>query len=137
MPQRMSTRCAANLAIDCSFQRNAVSRAGRFFPIVFFYRILTGHSGSRAYEPLIGRNDIMKKTISMYWPLAIVVPLAAAAYLHICGDAASHGSQAPLAADQLTAELARAVSYGMVGDATKLPAKPMRAVTSVPVAQAS
>ncbi|RDJ99019.1 hypothetical protein [Paraburkholderia lacunae] len=78
----------------------------------------------------------MKKTISVYWPLVIVVPLAAAAYLHLCGDT-SHGSQAPLAADQLTAELARAVSYGMVGDVKTLPAKPMRAVASMPVAQAS
>ncbi|WP_341315020.1 hypothetical protein WN982_07030 [Paraburkholderia sp. IMGN_8] len=79
----------------------------------------------------------MKKTISVYWPFAIVVPLAAAAYLHICGDAASRAPQAPLAADQLTAELARAVSYGMVGDAATLPAKPVRAVTSLPLAQAS
>jgi hypothetical protein len=79
----------------------------------------------------------MKKTISVYWPLALVVPLAAAAYLHICGNAASRASQAPLAADQLTAELARAVSYGMVDAAATLPAKPMRAVTTMPIAQAS
>lgn len=79
----------------------------------------------------------MKKTISVYWPLAIVVPLAAAAYLHICGDAASRASQAPLAADQLTAELARAVSYGMVGNATTLPAKPTRAATAMSPAEAS
>jgi hypothetical protein len=67
----------------------------------------------------------MKKTISVYWPLAIVVPLAAAAYLHICGNAA-----------QLTAELARAVSYGMIDAASTLPAKPMRAAT-MPLAEAS
>ena len=79
----------------------------------------------------------MKKTISVYWPLAIVVPLAAAAYLHICGDAASRASQAPLAADQLTAELARAVSYGMVDNTTTLPAKPMHTVTAMPAAEAS
>ncbi|MFC6313333.1 hypothetical protein E2553_00730 [Paraburkholderia dipogonis] len=79
----------------------------------------------------------MKKTISVYWPLAIVVPLAAAAYLHICGDAASRVPQAPLAADQLTAELARAVSYGMIDDASTLRAKPMRAATAMPVAEAS
>ncbi|MFM0171920.1 hypothetical protein [Paraburkholderia sediminicola] len=79
----------------------------------------------------------MKKTISVYWPLAIVVPLAAAAYLHICGDAASRASQAPLAADQFTAELARAVSYGMIDDATTQPAKPMRAATVMPIAEAS
>ncbi|WP_323043880.1 hypothetical protein [Paraburkholderia sp.] len=79
----------------------------------------------------------MKKTISVYWPLAIVVPLAAAACVHIGGDAASRASQAPLAADQLTAELARAVSYGMVGNATALPAKPARAATAMPPAEAS
>jgi hypothetical protein len=79
----------------------------------------------------------MKKTISVYWPLAIVVPLAAAAFLHICGDAASRASQVPLAADQLTAELARAVSYGMVDDPSALPAKPMRAVRAMPLAEAS
>ncbi|WNC91119.1 hypothetical protein RI103_07140 [Paraburkholderia sp. FT54] len=79
----------------------------------------------------------MKKTISGYWPLAIVVPLAAAAYLHICGNAASRASQAPLAAGQFAAELARAVSYGMIDDASTLPAKPMRAATAMPLADAS
>ena len=79
----------------------------------------------------------MKKTISVYWPLAIVVPLAAAAYLHICGDAASRVPQTPLASDQLTAELARAVSYGMIDDVSPLRAKPMRAVTAMPAAEAS
>ncbi|HZZ13897.1 MAG TPA: hypothetical protein VFE79_24680 [Paraburkholderia sp.] len=79
----------------------------------------------------------MKKTISVYWPLAIVVPLAAAGYLHIRGDAASRASQTPLGADQFTAELARAVSYGMVDSSTTLPAKPLRAVTAMPVAEAS
>jgi hypothetical protein len=79
----------------------------------------------------------MKKTISVYWPLAIVLPLLAAAYLHICGDAAARASQAPLAAAQLTAELARAVSYGMIDAAAPLPAKPMGAATAMPLAQAS
>ena len=55
----------------------------------------------------------MRKTISMYWPLAIVVPLASAAYLHAAGAAPSHG---PLAVHQASAELARAVSLGLVGD---------------------
>ncbi|MFM0036534.1 hypothetical protein [Paraburkholderia strydomiana] len=79
----------------------------------------------------------MKKTISVHWPLAIVVPLAAAAYLHICGSAASRAPQAMLDADQLTAELARAVSYGMIDAASALPAKPMRAATAMPLAEAS
>ncbi len=79
----------------------------------------------------------MKKAISAYWPLAIVVPLAVAACLHILGDAASHASQTPLAAGQLTAELARAVSYGMVDAASARPAKPMRAAAAMPLAEAS
>ncbi len=79
----------------------------------------------------------MKKTISVYWPLAIVLPLAAAACLHIAGDAAARASQAPLAADQLTAELARAVSYGMISDGPATSAKPIRAVAAMPLADAS
>jgi hypothetical protein len=58
----------------------------------------------------------MKKTISMYWPLAIVLPLAAAAFVHLCSSAVRHASAAPLAASEVTAELARTVSYGFVGD---------------------
>ena len=79
----------------------------------------------------------MKKTISMYWPLAVFVPLAAAAYLYVSGEAASRMAQAPLGADQLTAELARTVSYGLVGDARVLPVKPMRAVAALQPAEAS
>lgn len=72
-------------------------------------------------------SDIMKTKISVYWPLAIVVPLAAAAFLHICSDVASRASQAPLAANQLTAELARTVSYGLIADTADMPLKPLRA----------
>jgi hypothetical protein len=79
----------------------------------------------------------MKKTISVYWPLAIVVPLAALAYLHINGQTASRASQMPLDANHLTAELARAVSYGMIDAASALPAKPMRSTTTTPLAEAS
>ena len=79
-------------------------------------------------------NDIMKKTISVYWPFAIVVPLAAAGYLRICGNGAL---QSPLDTAQLTAEPARAVSYGMIDTASALPAKPMRAANANPLAEAS
>lgn len=79
----------------------------------------------------------MKKAISAYWPLAIVVPLAVAACLHILSDAASHASQTPLAAGQLTAELARAVSYGMVDAASTRHDKPTHAVAAMPLAEAS
>jgi hypothetical protein len=61
----------------------------------------------------------MKKRIAMYWPLAIVVPLAAAAYLHAAGNA--HPRE-PLAIHQASAELARAVSFGLVDDAPARPA---------------
>lgn len=82
-------------------------------------------------------NDLMKKTISVYWPLAILVPLAALAYLHMSGNVAARAPQARLDADQLTAELAHAVSYGMIDAAAALPAKPIRAATALPLAQAS
>ena len=64
-------------------------------------------------------NDIMKKKISVYWPLAIVVPLAAVAYLHLYNGAAA---QSPLAAERVSAELARTVSYGFVGGEAVMPA---------------
>lgn len=73
-------------------------------------------------------KSIMRKTISMYWPLAIVVPLATAAALHVCSDVGSRASQAPLGANQLTAELARTVSFGLVDDDVSTPLKPLRAV---------
>ncbi|KUZ90859.1 hypothetical protein WI40_26830 [Burkholderia ubonensis] len=74
----------------------------------------------------------MKKTISMYWPLAIVVPLAAAAYLHAVGDTPSRG---PLAVHQASAELARAVSFGLVDDVAKpLPAAAGGVVLAAPKA---
>ena len=83
------------------------------------------------------KNDIMRKTIAVYWPVALVLALATVAGLHICGDAVSRSTQAPLAADRLSAELARAVSYGMIDDASSAPAKPLRAVTALPLPQAS
>ncbi|WP_027212039.1 hypothetical protein [Burkholderia sp. WSM2232] len=79
----------------------------------------------------------MRKTIAMYWPLALVIGLAAAAYLHVCSDAAARGPQAPLAADQLSAELARAVSYGMIDDASSPAVKPLREIPALPLMQAS
>ncbi|ADG15957.1 hypothetical protein [Paraburkholderia atlantica] len=79
----------------------------------------------------------MKKTISVYWPLAIVASLAVLAYLHVNGQTSSRASQMPLDASHLTAELARAVSYGMIDTASALPAKPMPAATATPLAEAS
>jgi len=55
----------------------------------------------------------MKKKISVYWPLMLIVPLSVVAWVH----AWQTTEQAmPLAASQVTAELARAVSYGLVGN---------------------
>jgi hypothetical protein len=53
---------------------------------------------------------IMKKTISIYWPLAVIVPFAVIAGLHTYGARAPR----PLAAERVTAELARTVSYGLI-----------------------
>lgn len=66
----------------------------------------------------------MKKKISVYWPLAIVVPLAAVAYLHLYNGAAA---QSPLAAERVSAELARTVSYGFVGGEAAMPVATMPA----------
>lgn len=75
----------------------------------------------------------MKKTISMYWPLAVIFPLAAAAYIHVSSEASSRVPRASLGAGQLTAELARAVSYGLVGNDASGPAKSMREAAALPV----
>ena len=56
----------------------------------------------------------MKKTISTYWPIAMLVPLALAGYCHaihpIAGNAAPH----PQSAASVSAEFARAISLGLV-----------------------
>jgi hypothetical protein len=67
----------------------------------------------------------MKKTIAMYWPLAIVLPLAVVAYLHLC-SAVKHANATPLAASEVTAELARTVSYGLVGAESASPGEAAR-----------
>lgn len=54
----------------------------------------------------------MKTKISVYWPVAVVLTLVVAAALQGYGERKQH---TPLAAAQLSAELARAVSYGLVG----------------------
>jgi hypothetical protein len=56
----------------------------------------------------------MKKTISTYWPVAMLVPLALAGYCHaihpVSGSAAPH----PQSAASVSAEFARAISLGLV-----------------------
>ena len=65
----------------------------------------------------------MKRKILVYWPLALIVPFAAIAWIHAWQTAQQ---TMPLAAGQLTAELARAVSYGLVGGEGKVAAKASR-----------
>jgi hypothetical protein len=56
----------------------------------------------------------MKKTISTYWPVAMLVPLALAGYCHaihpVSGTAAPHLQSAA----SVSAEFARAISLGLV-----------------------
>lgn len=75
----------------------------------------------------------MRKKISVYWPLALIVPCAAIAWTHAWNTAQQ---QMPLAAAQLTAELARTVSYGLVGSEGKVSAKAIRADETLPSSHA-
>ena|GEM_PF-473300 len=102
-----------------------------FFLIAIIYIISTGDSATALIAPQSRESRIMRKKIVVYWPLALIVPLAAIAWLHAWNTAAQ---QFPLAADQVSAELARAVSYGLVGSAgdMKAPVKAMRTVTPLP-----
>jgi hypothetical protein len=56
----------------------------------------------------------MKKTISTYWPVAMLVPLVLAGYCHashpVAGTAAPHLQSAA----SVSAEFARAISLGLV-----------------------
>lgn len=69
----------------------------------------------------------MKKRISVYWPWVFVVPLAVAAYVHLYNVP---GAQSHLAADRVSAELARTVSYGLVGDEAAMPDDTMHAAAT-------
>ncbi|HTH60349.1 MAG TPA: hypothetical protein VL689_09350 [Paraburkholderia sp.] len=75
----------------------------------------------------------MKKTISVYWPIALIVPLAVVAWAHAGKMAAQ---QMPLAAEQVSAELARAVSYGLVGADRASALKTMPASAGEPASRA-
>jgi hypothetical protein len=79
----------------------------------------------------------MKKTISMYWPLALFLPFVVAACLHVCNETTLRIAQPPLGADQLSAELARAVSYGYVGSDATAPVKRRHVVVAMPVPEVS
>ncbi|PMS23978.1 hypothetical protein C0Z18_01385 [Trinickia dabaoshanensis] len=49
---------------------------------------------------------------SQYWPVALAIALIVLAVLRAYGGAGA--AREPLAADQVTAELARTVSYGLI-----------------------
>jgi hypothetical protein len=59
---------------------------------------------------------------SSYWPLAVALAVIVLAALRAYGDGGV--TRAPLPADQVTAELARTVSYGLI-DASSAPATPI------------
>jgi hypothetical protein len=102
-----------------------------FFLIAILYIISTGDSASELIASQSIESRIMKKKIVVYWPLALIVPLAAIAWLHAWNTAEQ---QFPLAADQVSAELARAVSYGLIDDGAdmKAPVKALRSATPLP-----
>lgn len=106
-----------------------------FFLIAIIYIISTGDSAPEPIALKSRESRIMKKKIMVYWPLALIVPLAAIAWVHAWNTTQE---QLPLAADQVSAELARAVSYGLVGSAgevktpVKAPLKATRGVVPLP-----
>jgi hypothetical protein len=112
----------------------AATAFSRLIPSITFRLGIVGHE---LRLPQSKESDIMKRKISVYWPLALFVALAAAACLYANGESAARNAQAPLAADQLSAELARTVSYGLVGGDAVAPVKHMRSVAAMPAAQVS
>jgi hypothetical protein len=76
----------------------------------------------------------MKTKIAVYWPLAVAVTLAALAASQAYSDKTRHE---PLAADKVSAELARAVSYGIIDGNTAAAASAGRGTASVGLSSAS
>ncbi|WP_250538089.1 MULTISPECIES: hypothetical protein [unclassified Caballeronia] len=68
----------------------------------------------------------MKKTISTYWPVAIVLPIALAFCLHAGEGGSTSTRHQETSVAGVSAELARAISLGLVEDDDATPA-----VTSV------
>jgi hypothetical protein len=61
----------------------------------------------------------MKTTVSGYWPLVVAVTLVTLSALQAYGDNTRHE---PLGGAEVSAELARAVSYGMIDGNAAVPA---------------
>jgi hypothetical protein len=72
-------------------------------------------SGSGPVSPQDLRRGLkMKKTISTYWPIAMLVPLALAGYCHAIHPVAGTGAPHQPSAARVSAEFARAISLGLV-----------------------
>lgn len=63
----------------------------------------------------------MKKTISTYWPVAMLVPLVLASYCHAVHPVARTATH-PQSAATVSAEFARAISLGLVEPDGTVPA---------------
>jgi hypothetical protein len=66
----------------------------------------------------------MRKTISTYWPVVMLLPIALAFCMQSGSNGAAGVSQERTDVASVSAELARAISYGFVvnDDATTVPA---------------
>jgi hypothetical protein len=60
----------------------------------------------------------MKKTISTYWPVAMLVPLLLAGYCHASHPVSGTATPHPHSAASVSAEFARAISLGLVDSDT-------------------
>lgn len=56
----------------------------------------------------------MKKTISTYWPIAMIVPIALAGYCHAMHPQSAQVAPHVQSAASVSAEFARALSLGLV-----------------------
>ncbi|WP_162877958.1 hypothetical protein [Trinickia diaoshuihuensis] len=74
--------------------------------------------------------------LSQYWPVALAIALVVLAILRAYGGAGA--AREPLGADQVTAELARTVSYGLIDARAERTASSVRQVVApAAAAQAS
>ncbi|WP_277186396.1 hypothetical protein [Caballeronia sp. BR00000012568055] len=64
----------------------------------------------------------MKKTISTWWPVAILLPIALTICMHAHDGASLKKPDAHMGVSSVSAELARAISYGLIDDASAAPA---------------
>jgi hypothetical protein len=64
----------------------------------------------------------MKKTISTYWPVAMLVPLVLAGFCGVMHPAAHGVDQRPHSTADVSAEFARALSFGLVDTNSSEPA---------------